>query len=157
MKCTFCGKENLVKTSFPMDSYGDGGSSVSKDVDVYLCLDCGHFEFFSTSKANKYYEDASLIRNTETEIKNLYRELEELQNPLTIQKINDEIKMVEKQLKSLDITIRQQQKLKNTLSELKRNLGSIPQKIDRIKGKIRQLESDLKTKKLYFENDYKKV
>lgn len=55
MKCTFCGNENLVKTSFPMESYGDGGASVSNDVDVYLCLDCGHFEFFSTKKANKYY------------------------------------------------------------------------------------------------------
>ena len=140
-----------------MDSYGDGGAFVSKDVDVYLCLDCGHFEFFSTSKANKYYEDASLIHNTEDEIKNLYRELEELQNPLTTQKINDEIEMVEAQLKSLDITVRQQQELKNTLLELRRKLESIPQKIDRIKNSIRTLESDLKTRKHNFEEEYKKV
>lgn len=140
-----------------MESYGDGGASVSNDVDVYLCLDCGHFEFFSTKKANKYYEDATWIRDTENEIKTLYHELEELQNPLTVQKINDEIKMVETQLKSLDITIRQQQELKNSLSELKRKLQLIPGKISQIKEKIRSLEANLKTKKYNFEVGYKKV
>ena len=50
MKCTSCGNTNLWKTYWPLESYGDGGASLSRDVDVYLCLECGHYEFYSQKK-----------------------------------------------------------------------------------------------------------
>ena len=151
MKCTSCGNTNLVKTYFPMDSYGDGGASVSNMVDVYLCLDCGHYEFFSTKHANRYYDAAKWIRDTESEIDTLRRELSELESPVTTQKLNEEIKSIESQLTSLDITIRQQQELKTKLYDLKNKLSRIPSQISRIKEKIRSLESKLSTRKYNFD------
>ena len=152
MKCTSCGNTNLVKTYFPMDSYGDGGASVSNMVDVYLCLDCGHYEFFSTKHANRYYDAAKWIRDTESEIDTLRRELSELESPVTTQKLNEEIKSIESQLTNLDITIRQQQELKTKLYDLKNKLSRIPRQISRIKEKIRSLESELSTRKHNFDH-----
>ena len=152
MKCTSCGNTNLVKTYFPMASYGDGGASVSDMVDVYLCLDCGHYEFFSTKHANRHYDAAKWIRDTESEIDSLRRELSELENPSTTQKLNEEIKSIESQLTSLDITIRQQQELKTKLYDLKNKLSRIPSQISRIKEKIRSLESELSTRKYNFDH-----
>lgn len=151
MKCTSCGNTNLVKTYFPMDSYGDGGASVSNMVDVYLCLDCGHYEFFSTKHANRHYDAAKWIRDTESEIDTLKRELSELESPVTTQKLNEEIKSIESQLTSLDITIRQQQELKTKLHDLKNKLSRIPSQISRMKEKIRSLESELSTRKYNFD------
>ena len=151
MKCTSCGNTNLVKTCFPIDSYGDGGASVSDMVDVYLCLDCGHYEFFSTKHVNRYYDAAKWIRDTESEIDSLRRELSELESPSTTQKLNKEIKSIERRLTSLDITIRQQQKLKTELYNLKHKLSDIPYQISCIKGKIRSLESALSSKKHNFD------
>ncbi len=151
MKCTSCGNTNLVKTYFPMASYGDGGASVSDMVDVYLCLDCGHYEFFSTKHANRHYDAAKWIRDTESEIDSLRRELSELESPSTTQKLNEEIKSIESQLTSLDITIRQQQELKTKLYDLKNKLSRIPSQISRVKEKIRSLESGLRTRKYNFE------
>lgn len=151
MKCTSCGNTNLVKTYFPMTSYGDGGASVSDMVDVYLCLDCGHYEFFSTKHANRHYDAAKWIRDTESEIDSLRRELSELESPSTTQKLNEEIKSIESQLTSLDITIRQQQELKTKLYDLKNKLSRIPSQISRVKEKIRSLESELRTRKYNFE------
>ena len=153
MKCTFCGNTNLVKTYFPMTSYGDGGATVSDDVDVYLCIDCGHYEFFSTKRANNYRNTAKWIRDTETKIDILRRELSELEleKPSTTQKLNEEIKFIESQLTSLDITIRQQQELKVKIRDIKNKLSDIPNQISRIKNEIRNLESELSRKKYNFE------
>lgn len=151
MKCTSCGNTNLVKTYFPMND-GAGGASVSNMVDVYLCLDCGHYEFFSTQHVNRHYDTAKWIRDTESEIDTLRRELSELESPVTTQKLNEEIKSIESQLTSLDITIRQQQELKTKLYDLKNKLSSIPSQISRIKEKIRRLESELSTKKYNFDH-----
>jgi chromosome segregation ATPase len=134
-----------------MDSYGDGGASVSNMVDVYLCLDCGHYEFFSTKHAKRHYDEAKWIRDTESEIDTLRRELSELESPVTTQELNEEIKSIERQLTSLDITIRQQQELKTKLDDLKKQLSRIPSQISRIKEKIRSLESELSTRKHNFD------
>ena len=54
MKCTNCGNTNLVKTEFPLASWGDGGANIPKETDVYFCVECGHYEFFSPAKIEKY-------------------------------------------------------------------------------------------------------
>ena len=88
----------------------------------------------------------------EQEIANLRRDVENLKNPDTVQKINDEIKVVEQQLKSLDITIRQQQELKAKRSELERNLSVIPSMIQSKLNRIHSIESKLSTIKHNFEH-----
>lgn len=154
MKCTSCGNINLVKTHFPMDSYGDGGASVSNMVDVYLCLDCGHYEFFSTKHVDKYHNVAKRICDKESKLDSLKRELSELENPLNTQKLNEEIKSIESQLTSLDITIRQQQELKNKLYDAKHKLSNIAKQIPRIKREIENLESDIHSRKDRLERGY---
>lgn len=157
MKCTFCGNENIVKTYFPIISYGDGGADISKEVDVYFCLDCGHYDFFSKTKASRYYETITWISDTEKKIENLHLKLEELKNPMVEQKVKDKIQRVETELKSVDITIRQQQALKLKLSELDIELRNIPYEIKKIEEEIRRLEFDLKTKICEFEHEYTKI
>ena len=157
MKCTFCGNENIVKTYFPIISYGDGGADISKEIDVYFCLDCGHYDFFSKTKVNRYYETITWINDTKKKIEDLHLRLAELQNPMVAQQIKDKMQSVETKLKSVDITIRQQQALKLKLSELNNKLRNMPYEIKRIEEEIRSLEFDLKTKTSNFENEYKKI
>ena len=157
MKCTFCGNENIVKTYFPIISYGDGGAKISEEVDVYFCLDCGHYDFFSKTKVNRYYETIAWINDTEKKIEDLHLRLAELQNPMVAQQIKDKIQRVETELKSVDITIRQQQALKLKLSNLGIELRNIPYEIKKIEEEIHRLEFDLKTKICEFEHEYTKI
>ncbi len=151
MKCTHCGNSNLIKTYFPLKSYGDGGAELSKEVEVYFCLECGHYELFSQAKIENYKNTLEWIRNTELKIEGLHKELEELQDPLTVQNIQNEINMCENQLKNLDITIREQQNLKDRVSTLKRQLQIIPSRITRTKDEVERLQRELNTKKYNFE------
>lgn len=157
MKCTFCGNENIVKTYFPIISYGDGGADISKEVDVYFCLDCGHYDFFSKTKVNRYYETITWIDDTKKKIEDLNLRLAELQNPMVAQQIKDKMQSVETKLKSVDITIRQQQALKLKLSKLDIELRNIPYEIKRIEEEIHSLEYGLKTKTSNFEYEYTKI
>lgn len=157
MKCTSCGNESLVKTYFPLTSYGDGGAYVLEEVDVYFCLDCGHYDFFSKAKVNRYYETLTWISDTEKKIENLRVELAELQNPMVTQQIKDKIQSVEEKLKSVDITIRQQEALKYKLFELNNELRNMPGEIRRIEEEIRSLDFNLNTKRHNFENEYTKI
>ena len=153
MKCTSCGNTNLFKTRFPLESYGDGGASLSKKVDVYLCLECGHFEFYSMEKVTSYNDTVSIIKEMEHKIDALRQEMEHFKEPEIAQQLKEEIKAIEIQYNSLDITIRQQQELKAKHSELKKQLISIPREIERRKYSIEQLESSLRTIKYNFECD----
>ena len=152
MKCTSCGNTNLLKTHFPLHSYGDGGAKLSEEVNVYLCLECGHYEFFSEAAINKYKVTVSIIKDIEQKIANLHCDLENLQNSTTTENIQKEIKTINEQLKSLDITIRQQQELKAKHSELTRQLQDIPNNISSKKSRLYDLESRLSTIKHNFEN-----
>lgn len=148
MKCTNCGNINLVKTYFPLS----GDASLSYEIDVYFCVECGHYEFFSPAKIEKYKNMLAWIRNRELEIEQLNKELEEMQNPLIFQNIQDEINMLETQLKNLDITVRQQQEFTSRVSELKRELQLLPNKIKLKKETISRLQSGLESNKRQFEN-----
>ena len=148
MKCTHCGNTNLVKTRFRIQ----GDACLSESIHVYLCLECGHYEFFSPGTIESYKNKLARIRNQELEIEQLNKELEELQAPSVIQNIQDEIDMLEKKLKSLDITIRQQQKFNERVYELRNELRMLPEKIRRNKSQIENLQSRLKFEKSNFEN-----
>ena len=55
-----------------------------------------------------------------------------------------EIQNLEERLKSLDITVREQQELKNKLSDLGAKIRRLPDKIRPIKRQIKELEEELK-------------
>ena len=82
----------------------------------------------------------------------LRKRLSNLESPSAISKINDEIKQIERQLTSLDITIRQQQELQAKVRELQAKSRSIPNEITKLKRQIEELERKLREAKRVFEN-----
>ncbi len=150
MKCTQCNSCNLVKTHFPIASFGDGGAYISDKVDVYLCLECGHYEFFSLAKVADYSATKAWIENAEKELKQLKLNLAELESPDTLQSIEQEMESIQKQLQTLDITIRQKDELEQRYRELIHKPQIIKSEIGRIKSRIQRLESVLGTKKNNF-------
>ena len=69
MKCSQCGCEDLAKVDFPQKTKlveiecGLRGYSASYDFqqktncDTYICLNCGHYEFFNLKAANQIKRD----------------------------------------------------------------------------------------------------
>ena len=63
------------------------------------------------------------------------------ESPLMISKINDEVKQLECQLMSLDITIRQKNEFESKLREMQEKSRCIPIEIAELKRKIEALKS----------------
>jgi|GEM_PF-5051093 len=121
MKCSQCGNEKLIKTVIPMKVSSDGYlyDLFPKDIDAYLCTNCGHYEFFSMKKVKDYENLVSQIEEKRVQLKDLEKELSVyIKNIEKLEQLNSEIIEIENQLKNLDITIRKQQELKTELSVL---------------------------------------
>jgi len=144
MKCSQCGNEKLVKSSIPMESCGDGWSEISKkEVDIYLCTSCGHYEFFSMKKVHKYEEMTLIIKGKRDEIAKLETEMKDYYSEEKEKSIIKRIADIEEELKNIDITIRQQQKLKDELKNLNQRLKNFPINRDSLRQKISQKWSKL--------------
>ena len=76
MKCTQCGSSALSKTNLPFDVNGDATLFSNKTLAVYLCLDCGHYEFFSTEDLDKYKKAYVEIKTVTDEVQNLIAKAE---------------------------------------------------------------------------------
>ena len=115
MKCTQCGCKKFIKLKglgglfyVGADTYIGKGKSTS----IYVCFECGHFEFFNSSSVEEYKYRERLVNELPKEIEELRAQLAALEDPNLIPGIEAEIKQAEQQLRSLDITIRQQGELK---------------------------------------------
>ena len=151
--CTQCGCTTLVKTDSPFGVYGDYVESrVRPTLRIYACCECGHLEFFDPYTVDKHYESKKAIESITNELQILRKRLADLESPSTISKINDEIKQLERQLTSLDITIRQQQEFKVKVQELKAKANNIPNEIRRLKEQIETLERKLREAERTLEN-----
>ena len=143
--CTNCGCKKLIRTSAPFavrDQYAEFVESPT--LRIYACYECGHLEFFDSHTINKYNECASAIKSITSKLQILRERLSDLENPATASKINDEIQQLERQLTSLDITIRQQQEYKAKVKELQTKARAIPNEIAKLKKQIEELEHSLK-------------
>lgn len=151
MRCTNCGCKKLIKTGTPFGSWGqDVTSYADKTLAIYSCFDCGHLEFFSTDAVDEYKKNISRKSSILIELENLRKELNELED---IEKAF-EVKQIEERLKSLDITIREQNELTEKLKVLKSQIKETPNKIvsshrmlnqkSNIKRKIKEVEEELK-------------
>ena len=152
MKCTSCGCKKLIKTREPFGSWGqDVTGYADKTLVIYSCFDCGHLEFFSTDAVDEYKENLSRKSTILIELEKLRKELKELENI----EICYEREHMEKQLRSLDITIKEQMELTEKLKVLKSQTNEIPNKTinshrlaDKkiiIKRQIKELEKELIT------------
>ena len=58
MKCTHCNKNDLTKIDIReiFDVYGDGHFALHNYIEVYLCDECGHIEFFDKRPIDRKIE-----------------------------------------------------------------------------------------------------
>ena len=153
MKCSQCGNEKLVKSSIPMESCGDGWSEISKkEVDIYLCTSCGHYELFSMKKVKDYENLVSQISENKKQLEKLEKELLDIKNQDDQKVLDDRISEIKKQLNSLDITLRQHQELKNELRELELKQQRLPSSISFIESKIRPIREKIQHMEDYLKN-----
>ena len=91
--------------------------------------------------AVEYYKNClRLVNELPREIEELQTQLTALENPNLIPGIEEEIKQAEQQLRSLDITISQQDELKAKIRDLVNRVREIPREISDLKNKISDLE-----------------
>ena len=88
MKCTQCGSSALAKTTLPFGVYGDATLSSNKNLAVYMCLDCGHYEFFSTEGLEKYKKAYTEIQAVADEVHALTTEAESKGNISLVKELN---------------------------------------------------------------------
>ena len=148
MKCSCCGKTNQIKTNFELYDHCDGAPYIPDYVDVYLCLECGHYDFYSKIKVEEYKTMQSKIKALERKIEILNIEIEELESPNAMQNIDEQIKNLESLLNSPDTTEEEKEWFEIDCDKLIAKRKSIPKEINRIKKEIRKLEENLHKEKL---------
>lgn len=133
--CTQCGCKTLIRSNPPFDAYHE------RKLRTYACCECSHLEFFYSCEVDKYYSGKKTIDSIANELQVLEKRLADLESPLMISKINDEVKQLECQLMSLDITIRQKNEFESKLREMQEKSRCIPIEIAELKRKIEALKS----------------
>ena len=149
-KCSHCGGNNLKKIQIPFGVSGDASLDVRVYVDnkslydhleVFICMDCAHIEWFSEKLVVALKEKDSRISQLNIELKTLQKRL--LDEKETLSTIECKITETEEKAKSLDITIREQQILLGTLKTLKKESANIQYEIRTIEQSIRSLQNKL--------------
>mgnify|MGYP000027270649 CR=1 FL=1 len=144
MKCSNCGKNNLKKVRLNQLFYieGDAWLHENKTAEIYICADCGHFEFFNSEYANelKIQQKANdyLMQKIE-EKKSQIKELKEIKfDPTPFEK---EIEKLEKEIETLKSLGVNGQEIRWREDEIKRNKEILAKKIDpKLKYQIEHLE-----------------
>ena len=136
MKCTQCSSENLVISKLPFDYWGDGGACLSEEIDVYLCLECGHYEMFSMTRVMIYKNAIKCIEDLEKDVPHLKDKIKELEKDDSIlkQEIMDTKSKINKF--GIDITIRQQQDLQAKIEELRDARSKNAKEISKLQHQI---------------------
>ena len=142
MKCTQCGCENLISINIEslISISGDAYMRNSESLKVYACRNCGHLEFFDNGLNEKLAEESEIEKKYEKELTALVQQQEEMKNG-ALKQLQEELTCVESQLKSLDITIRQQQELTQKAEALKVKIKQISIEIYKIEKEIKTVES----------------
>lgn len=151
--CTNCGCKKMIRTSAPFEVHDQYAEFVERPtLRIYACCECGHLEFFDTYAVDKYNESMRTIKSITSELQILRKRLSDLESSASVSEINDEIKQLERQLTSLDITIRQQQEFKAKVQELQAKAHRIPNEIAKLKKQIEELERKLREAEQVLEN-----
>ena len=147
MKCSNCGKNNLkeVRLYQLFDIDGDAWLQENKTAEIYICADCGHFEFFNSEYANelknKQKANDDLMQKIE-EKKSQIKELKEIKfDPTPFEK---EIEKLEKEIETLKSLGVNGKEIRWREDEIKRNKEILAKKIDpKLERKIKDLENDI--------------
>ena len=131
MKCSQCGNKNLKKTKFPayVNASIDANAEFHCSLDSYICLNCGHYEFFSTKTIEIYTaknEELEKIKRMMVEVTKI---LTDIDNGL--EKIKNELEELETESKNKDITIRQHEDIMVKIKETKEKENAFWKKCDK--------------------------
>ena len=148
MKCTHCNKNDLTKIDIReiFDIGGDGYLLEHNYIEVYLCDECGHIEFFDKraiyrkiEKERIQSEEKRIRASYNEKLKVVYAQKEEIENSVEFKELNEKLGEINKQLESLDITIRQQQQLQIEADEIKSKIENYKIKLDKINSEINNI------------------
>lgn len=153
--CTNCGCKTLIRADLPFGVSGDVFMTAHRTLEIYACLECGHLEFFDSYSVDEYNESIKRVESILNKLQILRKQLSDLENSMDL--FNDEIKQLEHQSKSLDITIRQQQELQARIRELQTKVRTIPNDIANLSRTIKNLEEKLERAKEKLSNWEKQI
>ena len=149
MKCSNCGSDNLKEVNMDVLLGISGDASLRSRGDTFICLECGHIDFFNTA----YVEDIKIKLKKKQEIENQINEknkrISELENQKfdpapfikRIKKLQEEIKTLEsmnvggKVIRSREDGIKDYQKILDNKKD-----PSVVSEINHLKCEIRELE-----------------
>ena len=149
-KCTHCGGSKLRKIPIPFDVSGDASLErrvhvnnkyLYDPLEVLICMDCAHIEWFSEKLVDALKENDSKISQLNTELEASQTKLATAQEKLSA--IDIKIAETEEKSKSLDITIREQQSLLSAIETLKKERYGVQKEIRTAEESIRSLQSKL--------------
>ena len=132
MKCSQCGCNDLVEVDFPHEvniiqtGVGLNGYSSSYDIeddvycDSYVCVNCGHFEFFNLNLAEQIKEDRLFKEKTKKDIEKIEKEIDELNNKIS--SLDLSIKELKKESLNLDITVRRSNEIQDAILSKKEEI-----------------------------------
>ena len=129
MKCSQCGCTDLVGVKFPQEvsliltAIGISGETNAYDIrnkvhcDTFICINCGHFEFFNLSLSKQIVDKRKTIEKTKFDINNIENELVKLHN--IVQNKNEEIEKLKTEAQNLDITLRRNNEIQTLIACLR--------------------------------------
>ena len=141
MKCTQCDSKSLTKIALEDLFYvsGDASLKTSNTLETYVCKQCGHIEFFDNAINIKQKEETEVVEKFDKEL-NALIEKRELIKTGKLKELTETLAKVERQLTSLDITIRQQQEFKKQVEALNAEIKKVNIEIYKIDKEIKEIE-----------------
>ena len=144
MKCLNCGGTNLQ----PFSAFR--GQYLEVDVHSYLCVDCGHVEFFASARARELVgEKLNLQKQMNTEIQAREEKIAELES--TLEPLREQLNLFQEEVLKLrraseneNITVRQQKDLLAELEAAKQKMESIGLEVKDLEEQIECLKSEIR-------------
>lgn len=156
MKCSQCGCTDLVEVKFPQEvslSLTEIGlAGYTNDYDIknrvycnsFICLNCGHFEFFNLSLAEQIKCDIKIKEEAKENINKIENEISELRKIIS-NKLNEKEKL-EIESQNLDITLRRNNEIHSQIAEIKNYIKNIDKAIKDKEEDIIKLKKILERK-----------
>lgn len=153
MKCSQCGCNDLVEVEFPQETTliecerGLVGYSSSYDIEsevyckTYICVNCGHFEFFDLELAEQIKNDRKEKAEAKEYIIRVEKEIVDLSNQVS--DIQKEKEKLINESQDLDITIRKSNEIKMSIKDLENEIITLHKTIKEKEKEVAELKNKL--------------